>query len=472
MRLRLSLLISLLAAAVPATARADFFPGEPIDGPSADVRSLGDVDVARDGSGALAYVKRDGGDRPRLRLAPGQRRVAAARARRRGDRRRRRRPGRRRGRRRRARGRLRQRGQPARGAAPGRRDRRSPPPALVATGGHSPAIDMSIKGAAYLSFTARQRRAGRAAGREAPGVQRPRRRARRRPRAQRGRRRRQALEGRDLRRRHRRGDLGARTAPTAAPTSTRAACSTAASRPRRRTSPSTSSPATPAPAPTRPTSTSRTTRRSPGSPSARRSPTAARTRSRAASWAPRSRRPSRSTASASRRARPPRARACGINGRGAGVATSGGTTGFEAFAAVFDEDGTFAPIAGLDPGNTVAPFTLGGIAETGDAVVAWQQRQRRCSATAPCRARFIDNRPGSKDRYAGPDRAALRTRPRLGRREPRVRRGLQPRGRRRRRLRPGGRGRPHHRLGAPTTGRPGSSAGTPRPSTAGSRARG
>jgi hypothetical protein len=48
----------------PASAQADvgrFLPGEPIDGPSADVRALGDLDVARDGTGALAYVKRDGG---------------------------------------------------------------------------------------------------------------------------------------------------------------------------------------------------------------------------------------------------------------------------------------------------------------------------------------------------------------------------------------------------------------------------
>ena len=48
--------------AVPA-AQAAFYPGDAIDGPSADIRALGDVDLARDGTGALVYVKRvDGVD--------------------------------------------------------------------------------------------------------------------------------------------------------------------------------------------------------------------------------------------------------------------------------------------------------------------------------------------------------------------------------------------------------------------------
>jgi hypothetical protein len=55
----LACLIVALAAAAPATA--DFFPGETIDGPSGDIVSVGDVDVARDGTGAVVYVKRDGG---------------------------------------------------------------------------------------------------------------------------------------------------------------------------------------------------------------------------------------------------------------------------------------------------------------------------------------------------------------------------------------------------------------------------
>src|SRR5918998_6020201 len=50
--------LSLLAA---APAHADLFPGDALDGPSPDIRSLGDLDLARDGTGALAYVKRADG---------------------------------------------------------------------------------------------------------------------------------------------------------------------------------------------------------------------------------------------------------------------------------------------------------------------------------------------------------------------------------------------------------------------------
>jgi hypothetical protein len=55
---RLLLLTAFFAAAAAAPAQAAFFPGEQIDGPSADIRALGDLDLARDGTGALAYVKR------------------------------------------------------------------------------------------------------------------------------------------------------------------------------------------------------------------------------------------------------------------------------------------------------------------------------------------------------------------------------------------------------------------------------
>ncbi len=48
-----------LLAAVPA-AHADYFNGEPVDSSGAVV-SVGDVDVARDGSGAVGYVRQDGG---------------------------------------------------------------------------------------------------------------------------------------------------------------------------------------------------------------------------------------------------------------------------------------------------------------------------------------------------------------------------------------------------------------------------
>lgn len=61
---RLFILTSLLAAhavLAAAPARAALFPGDAIDGPSADIRALGDLDLARDGTGALAYVKRADG---------------------------------------------------------------------------------------------------------------------------------------------------------------------------------------------------------------------------------------------------------------------------------------------------------------------------------------------------------------------------------------------------------------------------
>jgi hypothetical protein len=65
MHRRLVLLAVLAPLVLPACAgaavRGSFFAATPIDGPSADVQSLGDLDVARDGTGALAYVKRVGG---------------------------------------------------------------------------------------------------------------------------------------------------------------------------------------------------------------------------------------------------------------------------------------------------------------------------------------------------------------------------------------------------------------------------
>jgi hypothetical protein len=49
------------ALAAPAAARAGVFPGEVIDGPSADIVRVGDVDLARDGTGAVVYLRRDAG---------------------------------------------------------------------------------------------------------------------------------------------------------------------------------------------------------------------------------------------------------------------------------------------------------------------------------------------------------------------------------------------------------------------------
>jgi hypothetical protein len=65
MRRRLALIAVLAPLVLPAAGQAavpgNFFAGEPVDGPSADIQSLGDLDVARDGTGAMAYVKRVAG---------------------------------------------------------------------------------------------------------------------------------------------------------------------------------------------------------------------------------------------------------------------------------------------------------------------------------------------------------------------------------------------------------------------------
>jgi PKD domain-containing protein len=65
MRRRIALLAALAPFALPAVAGAvvpgNYFAGAPVDGPSADIQGLGDLEVARDGTGALAYVKRVGG---------------------------------------------------------------------------------------------------------------------------------------------------------------------------------------------------------------------------------------------------------------------------------------------------------------------------------------------------------------------------------------------------------------------------
>jgi hypothetical protein len=53
---------SIVAVLIPVgSAHAAFFAGDPIDGPSPDIRSVGDLDIARDGTGAVAYVRRDAG---------------------------------------------------------------------------------------------------------------------------------------------------------------------------------------------------------------------------------------------------------------------------------------------------------------------------------------------------------------------------------------------------------------------------
>src|SRR3954453_18290943 len=56
-RTLIPLVIALFA---PASAHAGVFTGEVIDGPTPDILSVGDVDLARDGTGAVAYIRRDG----------------------------------------------------------------------------------------------------------------------------------------------------------------------------------------------------------------------------------------------------------------------------------------------------------------------------------------------------------------------------------------------------------------------------
>ena len=85
--------LAALAPVAPAAAQRTpgaFFPGQSVDGPSTDVRALGGVDLAKDGGGAVAYVRRDGGEdhvfvsilsagvpQPPVRIDPGQPPVAA-----------------------------------------------------------------------------------------------------------------------------------------------------------------------------------------------------------------------------------------------------------------------------------------------------------------------------------------------------------------------------------------------------------
>ena len=143
---------AVAALAAPAAAHAGVFPGEVVDGPSADLVRMGDVDVARDGTGAVVYVKQDGGTNHVFvsRLADGAwqppERVDAGL----GD------AG----------------SQPAVAASTGGRlaiafvsgtnlysvvrpaGQGMLPPQLLGSNASSPAVDMSINGAAYITYTA------------------------------------------------------------------------------------------------------------------------------------------------------------------------------------------------------------------------------------------------------------------------------------------------------------------------------
>jgi hypothetical protein len=56
---RLSPLVLLAVLALPSAAHAGTFPGDPIDGPAAGLE-IGDLDLARDGTGAVAYTRPEG----------------------------------------------------------------------------------------------------------------------------------------------------------------------------------------------------------------------------------------------------------------------------------------------------------------------------------------------------------------------------------------------------------------------------
>jgi hypothetical protein len=156
MRRRLAFIVtSLTALAVaPAAAHAAFFAGESLDGPSPDIRSVGDLDISRDGTGALAYVRRDAGvDRiyvtrlvngafqpaervdAGLETASGQPAVAVSEG-----------------------GRIAvafiSGGQALVTVRPAGAQGWLPPQLLSAGGASSPSVDMSINGAAYATWTA------------------------------------------------------------------------------------------------------------------------------------------------------------------------------------------------------------------------------------------------------------------------------------------------------------------------------
>ena len=153
---RIALLAALAPLVLPAFAGAAtpsrFFAGTPVDGPSADIQSLGDLDVARDGTGALAYVKRVAGSitsssrgwrtgpsSPRSRSTPGWPAPAPSRS----------------SRRRTAGGSSWPTSAAAGSSRPCARPERpaTPRPQQIAASGENPAVDMSINGVAYLTWS-------------------------------------------------------------------------------------------------------------------------------------------------------------------------------------------------------------------------------------------------------------------------------------------------------------------------------
>ena len=409
----LSLLLAAAAALLPAAAaRADFLPAEPIDGPSADLVGQPDVDLARDGSGAVAYLKLDGGVRHVFVsrfvdgvFQPPERIDAGSTARPRSPR-----------------------SPPATAAgswSPGSaagRSTRSPrsagaaalqPAAAPGRLGLGP-VGRHVDQRRGLRVVHRGGRVGRRRPRRADAVQRhpahdaPRP-ARHRPGPGRRARARAARRSRSPPT-ARASWSGARPA-----TSTRAACSATASRPRRRTSTSPRCRAARAAPPTCPTSTSRTTRATPGPCSASCSPTAARTRS-PGGWSARS---SRTRPRSTRLGLPGADDVTGvdvaISGRGEGLAGTSTASGGSGRRASSTTTSSTRPSL-LDPGNALTPRTAVGVAENNDAYAsrsAAARRPTRASRPSPTTStrpsaprRRLAHRSRSPTRRSGPSTPA------------------------------------------------------------------
>lgn len=60
-RISVASAVAALACLVPGAAHAAFFAAEPVDGPFVGVKAVGDFDIARDGTGAVTYVRGDQG---------------------------------------------------------------------------------------------------------------------------------------------------------------------------------------------------------------------------------------------------------------------------------------------------------------------------------------------------------------------------------------------------------------------------
>ena len=54
-------LLLVVGLGAPAAANAAVLPAASVDGPSADIKTLGNVDIASDGTGGVVWIKAEGG---------------------------------------------------------------------------------------------------------------------------------------------------------------------------------------------------------------------------------------------------------------------------------------------------------------------------------------------------------------------------------------------------------------------------